>query len=61
MNSGDYYQEKKWCEACDDYVRYLMSVDHSYCIDCGGRVKLFNHKDKEHFSETIQRHKWQAS
>ena len=61
MNNGDYYQEKKWCEECEDYVRYLMSVDHSYCIDCGRRVKLFNSKDKESFSETIQRHKWQAS
>ena len=26
MAKQDYYGERKWCENCKDYVRYLMSV-----------------------------------
>lgn len=61
MGNADYYAEKKWCDHCKDYVRYLMSVDHSFCVNCGNRVRLFSRLDAERFSETVQRHKWQAS
>jgi len=61
MNQASYYQEKKWCEHCKTYVRYLMSFDHSYCADCGHRVRLFSRDDARRFSDTVQRHKWQAS
>ncbi|GAB4151615.1 MAG: hypothetical protein Fur0037_20330 [Planctomycetota bacterium] len=61
MGTNDYYTEKKWCEHCKDYVRYLMSVDHSFCTRCGGRVRLFSRDDAERFSENVKRHKWQAS
>ena len=45
MDQRDYYQEKKWCEGCNEYVRYLMSVNDSYCIRCGTQVQLFSGKD----------------
>jgi len=61
MGKQDFYGERKWCEQCKDYVRYLMSIDHSYCADCGNRVKLFSRDDAERFSETVKRHRWQAS
>jgi Fe2+ or Zn2+ uptake regulation protein len=61
MGSHDYYGERKWCEHCKDYVRYLMSVDHSYCVQCGNKVRLFSNDDAEKFNETVQRHRWQAS
>jgi rRNA maturation endonuclease Nob1 len=57
----EFYAETKWCEACRRYVRFLMSIDHSYCIDCGGRVRLFSRADRARFGEAVQRHKWQAS
>lgn len=57
----EFYTEAKWCEACNEYVRFLMSVNHSYCVTCGGRVRLFNRDDGSRFGETVQRHKWQAS
>lgn len=61
MNSAEFYNEQKWCDQCKQYVRFLMSVNHSYCVCCGGRVRLFNRDDSRHFQETVQRHKWQAS
>lgn len=57
----EFYTEAKWCESCKSYVRFLMSVNHSYCVTCGGRVRLFNRDDSSRFGETVQRHKWQAS
>lgn len=57
----EFYTESKWCDGCRQYVRFLMSVNHSYCIHCGGRVRLFSRDDSSRFGETVQRHKWQAS
>lgn len=61
VSNTEFYNERKWCEHCQDYVRFLMSVNHSFCIDCGGRVRLFNRNDSRNFKDTVQRHKWQAS
>jgi hypothetical protein len=61
MATSDFYGERKWCEHCKEYVRFLMSVDHSYCIQCSKKVRIFSREDAERFQETIQRHKWQAS
>ena len=61
MDQRDFYQEKKWCSSCNTYVRYLMSVDHSYCVQCSNKVRLFSHDDAQRFTETVQRHRWQAS
>jgi len=61
MGKQDFYGERKWCEHCKDYVRYLMSIDLSYCAQCGNRVRLFSREDARKFTETVQRHRWQAS
>ena len=45
----DFYGEKKFCKKCGKYVRFLMSIHHSYCIDCGSIVFLFSQKDKKKF------------
>ncbi len=58
---AEFYRETKWCEHCRTYVRFLMSVNHSFCIECGNRVRLFNRQDSAQFQDTVQRHKWQAS
>ena len=60
-SNTEFYTEQKWCDHCNGYVRFMMSVNHSYCVDCGGRVRLFNRDDSQNFQETVQRHKWQAS
>lgn len=50
----DFYNDLKWCDDCGDYVRYLKSLDHSYCVECGGTVRLFNEGDWEAFNETMR-------
>ena len=60
-NQSEFYTEQKWCDHCNGYVRFMMSVNHSYCIECGGRVRLFNCNDSANFQETVQRHKYLAS
>jgi hypothetical protein len=61
MNHRDFYQEKKWCGACQSYVRYLMSVNHSYCVQCGTTVVLFSKHDSQRFNADLQKRKWRAS
>jgi len=61
MGTSEFYNEKKFCEACKTYVRFLMSVNHSFCVQCGNKVRMFNRDDAQTFVETVQRHKWQAS
>ena len=45
MDQLDYYSDRKFCSHCNDYVSYLMSVDHSYCVECGNEVRLFSNDD----------------
>lgn len=59
--NSEFYNEQKWCEHCKEYVRFMMSVNFSYCVDCGNRVRLFSRRDTKDFHDTVQRHKWQAS
>ncbi len=54
MDPLSYYSDKKWCPHCAGYVAYLMSIEHSYCVKCGGEVKLFNQSDWESFHEGLQ-------
>jgi hypothetical protein len=61
MDAPEFYNEQKWCEQCKRYVRFLMSVNHSFCVDCGSRVRLFSRDDNQRVQEHVQRHKWQAS
>jgi len=50
----DFYSDRKWCPCCDTYVSYLMSLDTSFCVECGGEVRLFSKEDWLAFSETMQ-------
>ena len=61
MGTSEFYNEMKFCETCKTYVRFLMSVNHSFCVHCGNKVRMFNRDDAQNFVETVQRHKWQAS
>jgi len=54
MENLDYYSDRKFCPQCNDYVHYLMSIEHSYCVSCGGEVRLFSEDDWASFNEAIQ-------
>lgn len=56
----DFYREQKWCGKCQDYVPYMMSVNHSYCVHCGERVRLFSKEESKNFSDDVQKKKWRV-
>ena len=61
MNFMDFYNEKKWCGHCNNYVRYLMSVNQSFCVQCGHQVKLFNTQDLEQVNASMEKRKWKGA
>lgn len=61
MERADFENEKKWCEQCGKYQRYLMSVNHSFCVECGQQVRLFSRQDAEMFSEDLQKRRWRVT
>ena len=57
MPLSDFFKDSKYCPRCHDYVRYLQSLDASFCIDCGGKVRLFSAADKRAFLRDLQQAK----
>ena len=51
---SDFYSDLKYCDCCGDYQRYLMSMEHSYCVECGSKVRLFSSEDWENFNEKMK-------
>jgi predicted DCC family thiol-disulfide oxidoreductase YuxK len=49
-----YYNTKKYCPSCHGYVRFLQSLDASYCVECGSKVRLFSTADKKEFLKGLQ-------
>ncbi len=54
MEHASYYNDRKYCDHCNKYVSYLMSVDTSYCVECGNEVRLFSQEDWHSFNEKLQ-------
>ncbi len=54
IDQPDFYSDRKFCTSCEDYVPYLMSLEHSYCAHCGANVKLFSEKDWETFHASLK-------
>lgn len=54
MDYPDFYSDQKYCHTCEGYVPYLMSMDHSYCVHCGERVRLFSESDWKEFHESMK-------
>ena len=48
----DFYDDRKYCDRCKRYVRYLTSMNQSYCINCDGKVTVFSEKDMKAFHKT---------
>lgn len=55
--SVNYYNSKKYCPSCREYVRYLQSIDESFCVACGSKVRLFSTADKKAFLEGLKSEK----
>lgn len=55
--SVHYYNSKKYCPSCREYVRFLQSIDESFCVECGSKVQLFSTKDKKAFIEGLKAEK----
>lgn len=57
MPQSDFFKDSKYCPRCHDYVRYLQSLDASFCIDCGAKVRLFSAADKRAFLRELKQEK----
>ncbi|MFN0242716.1 MAG: hypothetical protein ACKVWV_07465 [Planctomycetota bacterium] len=57
MEPRDYYTDLKYCAKCEKYVSYLAGMEHSYCTDCGTRVRLFSENDWTAFNDSLARQK----
>jgi len=59
MNHSDHttYEDQKYCPCCDSYVHYLASVESSYCVQCGGEVRLFSDADWKVFQQRLEARK----
>ena len=54
MYPSDFYNDRKYCENCCQYVSYLQSMEHSYCVQCGEAVRLFSTDDWETFNASLK-------
>lgn len=54
MENNDFYNDRKFCETCNDYVPYLQSIEQSYCAACGGEVRLFSQDDWQTFHAELK-------
>jgi len=50
----DFYSDRKFCPQCLDYVSYLQSLEHSYCVQCGTQVRLFSDQDWCSFHDSLK-------
>jgi hypothetical protein len=57
METPDYYSDRKFCSHCNRYVAYLMSIEHSYCAECGKEVRLFSQQDWSSFHQQMEERK----
>jgi hypothetical protein len=57
METPDYYNDRKFCSHCNQYVAYLMSIEHSYCVECGKEVRLFSQQDWSSFHQQMEERK----
>lgn len=54
METTDFYNDRKFCNGCNDYVPYLQSLDSSYCAVCGDKVRLFSDDDWATFNDSLK-------
>ena len=52
--SHTFHDDTKYCPCCDAYVRYLASIEQSYCVQCGSEVRLFSAADWTAFQARLE-------
>lgn len=57
MQSHDFYAATKYCPCCEKNVRYLASIEVSYCVECGGEVRLFSAEEWTTFTAALEARK----
>ena len=57
MTSHDFYAATKYCPCCAKDVRYLASLEASYCVECGGEVRLFSKDEWTAFTAALEARK----
>ena len=60
MIQTNFFKDQKYCPRCHDYVRFLQSVDASFCVACGAKVRLFSAADKRAFLTSLKNGKKNA-
>jgi hypothetical protein len=45
MNTNSFYNDRKFCPCCQEYVSYLTSPVQSYCVQCAGEVRIMSPED----------------
>lgn len=43
--AGSYDTERRWCDSCRVYVKFLVGERVNYCVECGGSTTLYSEKD----------------
>ena len=46
-----------FCPCCAKNVRYLASIEFSYCVECGSQVRLFSAAEWTAFNATLEARK----
>lgn len=47
--------DRRYCDACERYVSYLLSPQVAYCARCGADVRLFSDEDRRRFQDSLRR------
>ena len=55
--TSSFHADTKYCPCCDEYVKYLASIDTSWCIECGGEVRMFSKDDWAAFQAKMEARK----
>jgi hypothetical protein len=52
----DYYDELKYCPQCGGYVKFLMSINGSFCIrHLDQKVTIFSERDLKEFKAAVKK------
>ncbi len=54
MEPTNFYDDRKYCQECGQYVPYLQSMEHSFCAVCGTKVRLFSEDDWKTFNDSLK-------
>jgi hypothetical protein len=46
---GDFYTDQRYCPECNRQVQYLLALEASYCVRCGGKVRLWSAEEQARF------------